>query len=313
MWIEFCLSILLLTQINCKTDFDNYEDHTTFDDEIIDDENITENCGIMSKASGLIQGGDFSSRHDFPWMASISTLNNKGIWLHKGSGSLISRKHVIVKARSVSFLDNEKNWIPLSTDRVKIYLGTTKHADARDEGSIEVGVRKIKNYRNARKVSSAFSIFNFAVITLDRNVKFNDFIKPICLWNLDETFENELIDKSAYAVGYGVDESGEVSHIRKHVRVTITSDSTCRNDYKDEIDAGKDSKFFCIISIESDKTPCHFDSQLYVKVDDVWYLKGILCSARMYMGFKICAVSYPVLAEDISPYVKWINDEMKKS
>jgi hypothetical protein len=310
MWVKFGLALLFVTASCIR--LDDIEDHTTFEDELTDDGDDSTTCGVMSQSSGLIQGGDFSSRHDFPWMAVISTLSDKGEWRHKGSGSLISRKHVIAKARSVSFLDTYRNWIPLTVDRVKIYLGTTKHADASEDGAVEAAVAAIHNYPNARKVSSAFSIFNFAVITLTNDVTFSDFIKPICLWTLDETFENELIDRSAYAVGYGVDESGSVSHTRKHTRVTITSDSTCRNDFREEIEVGRDSKFFCIIAIESERdSPCHFDSQLYVKVDNVWYLKGILCSARMYMGFKVCAVSYPVLAEDITPYVEWINDKIK--
>lgn len=316
MWSKLCFVALLLNCVrsesnNSKSQNINFiEDHTVYEDELsVDSKN--DMCGIMSQSSGLIQGGNFSQRHDFPWMAVITTVNNYGIWSHKGSGSLISSKHVIAKARSVSFLDTHKYWIPFSADRVQIYLGTTKPDYLSEEGSLKVSVASIQVYPNARKIS-AFSIFNFALITLENYVTFNDFIKPICLWNFDENFENELIDKAAYAVGYGVDESGSVSHTRKHTRVTITSESACMNEFREEIEAGRESKLFCIIAIESDKdSPCHYDSQLYVKIDSVWYLKGILCSARMYMGFRVCAVSYPILAEDISPYVDWINERIR--
>lgn len=311
MWRIFILIFILKFSSSLRIqDYSelNVEDFTIAVDTV---DEITSNCGIISGPTGLIQGGNFSRRHEFPWIAIIA-VESHGLKIHKGSGSLISSRHVIVKARAVSILDDTQKWIPVSPEKVEIFLGTTKFGDLSDAGALKVGVQKIQNYPNARKISSSFSIFNFAVVTLDQNVTFNDFIRPICLWNIESDFENEIIGKVAYAVGYGVDKNGIVSLTRKHVSITIIDDSTCRYDYKYELEQGKESKFFCILGTDDNNNgPCHYDSQLYIKVQSTWYLKGILCSARMYLGNKICAVSYPILVEDISSYVEWIYDEIK--
>ncbi|CAG9806633.1 unnamed protein product [Chironomus riparius] len=311
MWKIFCcIFILSSSKISCLQDLSEFalEDHTV--DINAEDEIISE-CGAISEPTGLIQGGNYSQRNEFPWMAIISVESHR-IKSHKGSGSLISKRHIIAKARAVSTLESTRLWKPVDPKNVEIYLGTKKFADLSAEGSLKVGALKIQSYPNARKVSISFSIFNFAVITLDQDISFNDFIRPICLWNFDADFEKEIIGKTTYAVGYGVDETGAISLKRKHASTTITDDATCQYEYNTELEQGSESKFFCILGTDNNNNgPCHYDSQLYIKVMSTWYLKGIMCSARMYFGFKICAVSYPILVEDISPYVEWINKEIK--
>jgi len=311
MWmIILCIIFLNSSKIFGLQDLSEFtlEDHTV---DVNAEDEINSECGVISGSSGLIQGGNYSQRNEFPWMAIISVETHR-IKSHKGSGSLISKRHVIVKARAVSTLESSRLWKPVDPKHVEIYLGTKRFGDLSAEGSLKVGASKIQNYPNARKVSISFSIFNFAVITLDQDISFNDFIRPICLWNFDADFEKEIIGKITYAVGYGVDETGAISLKRKHVSTTITDDETCQFEYSTELEQGSESKFFCILGTDNNNNgPCHYDSQLYIKVQSAWYLKGIMCSARMYFGFKICAVSYPILVEDISPYVEWINKELK--
>lgn len=309
MWFtNCCLFVTCLSVVACLQDLsESTVEDSTIEDGLVDD--IGSECGVISEPSGLIQGGNFSRRHEFPWIAIISVEEN-GLKSHKGSGSLVSKRHVVVKARAVSTLDDQRNWIAVDPKHVEIHLGMTMFNEIADKGSLRVGVSRIQNYPNAKKVSSSFSIFNFAVITLDQDVTFNEFIKPICLWSFDSDFENEIVGKVTYAVGYGVDKNGHVSLTRKHVSSTITDDKACQSNYKTELEQAKDSKFFCILG--AGDGPCHYDSQLYMKVQSTWYLKGILCSARMYLGFRVCAVSYPILVEDILPFVDWISEQIKE-
>jgi hypothetical protein len=268
-------------------------------------------CGVMSESAGLIQGGYFSKQDQFPWIAIISIKNeSNSFWDQNGSGSLISRRHVLVKSRYVATLDKNEQYVPKSTENIQIFLGTTKYNNLSQEGSIKIGVSKIRLYPHTRKVARSFSVFNFAILTLKDDVTFNDFIKPVCLWN-NQLNSRMYPGQQLMAVGYGRDLTGKISKIRKHVPVQLTSSNECEKEYIDLLPQIKETRFFCIKEIVEDHGPCKFDTQLYVKIDSTWYLKGEMIAARTDVNTLQCYSKFPVAVEDISPYVDWIEQEIK--
>lgn len=268
-------------------------------------------CGVMSKSAGLIQGGQGSRQNQFPWIAIVSVKDESDQWDQNGSGSLISRRHVLAKSRYVATLDENNKYVPISADNVEIYLGTTKYGDLSQIGSKKVGVSKIKLYSESRRLDAGWSIYNFAILTLERNVIFNDFIKPVCLWNSDVN-QKMYPGQQMMVVGYGRDLSGQISKIRKHVPVQITNSTDCATEYKDGLSDMYESSFFCVKEVVKDHGPCKFDTQLYVKVDSVWYLRGELVTARINPDTLFCEVSFPIAVENIEPYVNWIYRHIKK-
>ncbi|KAL7023925.1 hypothetical protein ACKWTF_012844 [Chironomus riparius] len=268
-------------------------------------------CGVMSASSGLIQGGFYSKQDQFPWIAIISIKNeSNSLWDHNGSGSLVSRRHVLVKSLYVSTIDDNNQYVPISTENVQIFLGTTIYNNLNQEGSIKIGVNNIRLYPHTRKVPGGFSIFNFAILTLKHDVTISDFIKPVCLWN-NQLNSRMYPGQQMVVVGYGRDLTGQISNIRKHVPVQITSSDSCATEYEKELSLIKESRFFCIKEIVKDHGPCKFDSQLYVKIDSAWYLKGEMVTAVIDFDTLQCFPSLPVIAEDIEPYVDWIEQEIK--
>lgn len=281
-----------------------------FGAKIIFEENFDQ-CGVMSASSGLIQGGYYSTQNQFPWIAIISIKNEStNIWDQNGSGSLISRRHVLVKSRYISKFDKYEQYVPISTENIKIFLGTTKYNDLSQEGSIKIGVSKIRLYPHARRIVPGFSVFNFAILTLEDDVNFSDFIRPVCLWR-NELNSRMYPGQQMMAVGYGRDLSGQISKTRKHVPVQVTSTDECSIEYKDELTQTKESRFFCIKEILADHGPCKFDTQLYVKIDSAWYLRGEMISSRTNNETLQCYPSFPVAVEDIAPYIDWIDQEIK--
>ncbi|XP_070498218.1 CLIP domain-containing serine protease B9-like [Chironomus tepperi] len=268
-------------------------------------------CGVMSSSAGLIQGGYYSKQNQFPWIAIISIKNESDdSWDQNGSGSLISRRHVLVKSRYISTLDENEQYMPMSTENIQIILGTTKYDDLSQEGSVKVGVSKIRLYPHTKRIARGFSVFNFAILTLAGDVTFSDYIKPVCLWN------NQLNSKmhpgqQMMAVGYGRDLTGQISKTRKHVSVQVTSSNECATEYEDVLTQTKESRFFCVKEIMKDHGPCKFDTQLYVKIDSTWYLRGEMISSRIDLDTLQCYTSYPIAVEDISPYFDWIGEEIK--
>jgi hypothetical protein len=267
------------------------------------------NCGIMSISAGLVQGGELSKQNQFPWMAVIKVLNDD-VWSHLGSGSLVTQKHVIASSASVSYLDDSNNHIPVETDRVKIQLGTTKYDDLSEAGSMEVNVAKIINHRNSRKVQPALRINKLSVITLDREITFTEFIRPICLWPFGDDL-SDIVGREAYAVGYGSDHTGKDSLTRKHVRMTITDDEEnddCQNTFNEQLVFKNETKFFCAKSDESEG-PCHRDTLLFMKIGANWYLKAISSTVKLFRN-GTCNNEAPTLYEDNAQFVPWILNQI---
>lgn len=274
--------------------------------------NITVNpfseCGIMSSTSGLVQGGKFSSRNQFPWSAIIATdLKLNGVFTHFGSGSLISSKHVIASSGGVSYLDGGNYLIPLSTRRVKVILGTTKF-DLSQPEVMKVGVEKIVNNREARKLLPSLYIYRISIVVLEHDVMFTEFIRPVCIGSFGPN-SIQFIENYAFAVGYGTDETGEYSLTRKHVRMTMTS---CENFYDDLLLMrnlfAKDLRLFCATG-NGMEGPCYKDNSFYIKSSSKWFLKGIL-TAVIKDGNGTCSVERSVMYEDVSSSIEWIQTQI---
>jgi hypothetical protein len=262
-------------------------------------------CGIMSQSAGLIHGGELSKRDQFPWMAIIS-VRSAGLWAHTGSGSLISHRHVLAHAISVSYFDEAQDLFPVSTDRVKVLLGTTEYNNLEEEGSLEVDVIKISNHPSARGAFSSLEVNAISVITLDQNLTFTQYIRPVCLWPFHSEL-SELAGREAFAVGYGRDQVGVDILTRKQLRVTIQT--TCSGYYDEELQFQNETRLFCAKGNDEEGGPCYRDIQLYMKVGYSWFIKGFLATTYNYNN-GTCSIGYPYLYEDVEPNVSVIKSLM---
>jgi len=156
-------------------------------------------CGMMHQSAGLVQGGNFSTRVQFPWIASIM-LETYRRYEHKGSGT---SKHILSTASSVANVDPQsKRLTQKSFGNLKILLGTIEYGSA--------GISKIVIHLNAR--SDRPNIADLVVIFLLMEIPSSNFISPICLWTSGGDLQ---VDRVAYSVGCAN------SEIRKHVAVTV--------------------------------------------------------------------------------------------
>lgn len=261
-------------------------------------------CGIMSSSSGLIQGGQLSARVEFPWIVAIF-MRTESEYKHKGSGSLITAKHVLAKAYSVASKDEDKKYRVQESDKLKLFFGTIKYEELSEIGAIMIDdVEKVIVHPQAHEHSDGvFDISDIAVIFLKDEILFSDFIRPICLKSFGEA---PVVGENVYGVGYGDDETGKPSGERKHLVMTILSEKRCKRFYDDELANAQESKFFCTLSKDI-STPCTDDSPLYAKSDGKWYLRG-MSSAAMTHPNGTCRSFNPILYEDISGFVQWIEN-----
>lgn len=269
-----------------------------------------ESCGIMSESAGLVQGGEKSKAVQFPWITTIFT-RYMGVYLFAGSGSIISSKHVLCAANSVAHenydeetgeLDEKDNYIPYVGQNVKLILGSINYKGLNESYSQTINrVDKVILHPNLKGTKPR--IANIAILKLKTPINFTQYIKPVCLWSFDNSraISNQQI---FYAVGYGVDDSGSVSIIRKHMALTKQNDEFCKRFYRKGFRSGD---FFCAKG--NGETPCKNDKPLYTKIDGQWYLKAMSSMFRIFKN-NTCSLRAPVLYEDLGLYSSWIQQQV---
>jgi hypothetical protein len=259
-------------------------------------------CGVMSSSSGLIQKGKFSSKSEFPWMASI--VVNFGF---NSSGALISRKHVVTRAQAVGYWNDDKTkFTAIITSRIKIYLGSLQHVSDQNV----FNAQEIILHPNIKGVDEA-QTNNIAIIVLSSSVEFSDFIRPVCLWTFSDDL-NLIENLPIYAVGYGNDENGIVTNVRKHAKVILMDQNECEEKYSKWLkNFLSENKAFCVIG-DDNGSPCEYDECLFVKFNGKWYLRGIYIRSWIYPnGSCYVGPSKPFLYHDIATNIKWIENIIK--
>jgi hypothetical protein len=219
---------------------------------------------------------------------------------YNSSGALISRKHVLTRAGVVGYW-NDGQTLAAQTWRYKIYLGSLQHVSKKNV----FNAQEIILHPNIKYVDEA-STNNIGIIVLSSPVEFSDFIRPVCLWTFSDDL-NLIKNLPIYAVGYGNDENGIVSNVRKHAKVTLMDQNECEEKYSEVKNFLSVNKFFCVIGDENGN-PCNYDQCLFVKFNGKWFLRGFLLRMFFYSN-RSCRVgpSNPFLYHDIATNIKWIE------
>lgn len=263
--------------------------------------NFNDDCGMMSQATGLIGGGEFSTRKEFPWVASI-VIKNGGF---NSTGVLVSNRHVITDPIGVSGWNKDLNkLVPNELSRVKVYFAALQDG----ESNTYFDVVKIILHPQLRSVDDT-RINDVAVVTLDRPVKYNEFIRPICLWSGSDDL-NLIKNSPIYAVGYGRDDTGEYSKVKKHAKVTLADQDDCEKYYSKYQNFFSQTKAFCVYG-SAKGVPCERDVYLFVKYLDRWFIRGILKRFPVHDNIRACKSNEPFLYEDDAKHVKWIQTQIE--
>jgi hypothetical protein len=187
------------------------------------------------------------------------------------------------------------------------YFGITKLSITNDPGTVFIdgttGIKKIVLYPGARahdNLKELLSINNLAVIFLKNSIQFSKLIPPVCLWKFN-TKASEQVGQIAYGVGYGWDEDGYVTEIRKFAQMTITDGDECkRSRWSEWIENTSGLEYFCAKG-DDNNFAFQYDNPLYMKINGKWYLRGLMIAIRF-------APPRMMLYEDQSAkFVNWIS------
>lgn len=144
---------------------------------------------------------------------------------------------------------------------------------------------------------------DIALLELDEELTFTDYIQPICLWDsLTEPWKN-----NGYAVGYGKSEDLTKLHenIAKKINIPFQSQEECFIKEPELASLGS-NRTFCAGAADGTGV-CLGDSGggLFIYANNVVYLRGIVSSSLIKNG--ACDVNNYAIFTNVLKYTSWIK------
>ncbi|KAK9751273.1 Trypsin [Popillia japonica] len=264
--------------------------------------NKTVQCGLKTQVRTLVYNGKRGEEF-WPWHVAIMLLKTDKFEYHCG-GTLVSSKSVLTAAHCVTVLRTEKI---IDKDLFLLYLGLT---DISDPGPyFKVGLVKDIIIHNEFEPLRYFN--DLAIVKID--IEFNDFIKPICLWDGDLAITS-LIGQYGTVVGWRINRSNETVHDLVEAKMPIVGLESCLYDDRNFFSQYTSPTTFCAGGPNGTGI-CGGDSggaivfpRQNTQIDkDIWYIRGIV-SVTPLDAESVCNTKRYVVFTDVARHLAWIKD-----
>lgn len=198
------------------------DEHEQDDEDLSHEQDDDVVCGIpkVPNFSSRIVGGTTSPRGQFPWIVAYFDVNKKGIPQFLCGGSLVSRKiqalyclnlfsiivffidhHVVSAAHCIQEKSSTK--IRQASNAI-LYIGKSNLETDQERGHQKVGAKKIIMHPEYDAFESLYDA-DISIFVLNRKISYSEFIRPICLWNLNG-YLDDIVNEYGTIVGWGTDE-----------------------------------------------------------------------------------------------------------
>ncbi|KAK4881496.1 hypothetical protein RN001_004815 [Aquatica leii] len=249
------------------------------DDNLLPDNTL---CGYqVTQRDNRIVGGDISDIYEFPWMVALKYKKYDGSdGGFRCGGTLINKNHVLTAAQCLHIKGYN-----LTEARLGEWRISTNEDCIQDTASDKVCADKVIDLKIVNEIPHPFYSIksgnnDIALLTLETNLKFTDFVRPICLppADLPEPEPGSLLDIS----GWGFTEEGKPSDYKKKVKIPMLSNARCKEVFTDYTHINPNQ---ACAGGEDGKDACHGDAggplmTVFEKSDnndeDQWYQEGII-------------------------------------
>jgi len=183
-----------------------------------------------------------------------------------------------------------------------IMLGVHNYKKSHELGRISIGVKSINVHKSWNTDVPSYDA-DIAILELVNEVKFSNYIQPICLTDDD----SEVAEASqATVVGFGNNENGTLSDIANKLEISTSNYHSCASiSFKHQTFAS--ARTFCGGTVDG-RGVCLGDSGsgVYVLHDDTFYLRGIV-SASLINNKNECDTHQQAVFTDVTQFYDWIK------
>ncbi|XP_026822722.1 transmembrane protease serine 9-like [Rhopalosiphum maidis] len=247
-------------------------------------------CGLKNgpQDQERIVGGQNADPGEWPWIVAIFNSGR-----HFCGGSLIDDTHVLTAAHCVAHMSS---W---DVARLTVNLGDYNIKSKTDVKHME---RKIKRVVRHKGFDQRTLYNDIALLTLDKPVKFDKQVHPICL----PTSRSMYAGHTATVIGWGsLKESGPQPAILQKVNVPVWTNQECKFKYGAAAPGGIVDHFLCAGKAARDS--CSGDSGGPLMLNDgKWTQVGIVS-----WGIGCGKGQYPGVYTRVTSFMNWITRNLK--
>jgi secreted trypsin-like serine protease len=131
-------------------------------------------CGKKFISTGLIVGGTYSARGQWPWMAALYMKSTRK---YMCGGSLVSKSHVVTAAHCVQ---QKGTPIKMNSAELSVLLGKYDLSSNNEQESVIKDVKLVVVHPDWRFDDVKYDA-DISILFLNGDVAFSEYIAPVCL------------------------------------------------------------------------------------------------------------------------------------
>ncbi|XP_066245747.1 serine protease easter-like [Euwallacea similis] len=276
----------------------------------------TDVCGTGT--INRIYGGEKAQLDEFPWMALVEYERPNGQRGFYCGGVLISSRYVLTAAHCLKGKDLPPNWKIISVRLGEYNTDTEEDCITTQDGQTQCAPPAVDVAVDERVAHESYNPFDanqyhdIALLRLIRNVKFSDYVKPICLPQVPTLQSKSYVNKNLIVAGWGKTENSSESNIKLKLEVPVNTHETCSNTYSQanvRLGAGQ----LCAGG-KKGRDSCRGDSGGPLMTMDAtpdgeinWYSIGVVSFGPSPCGMQ----NWPGVYTKVANYVPWIVGKLK--
>ncbi|KAJ0171703.1 hypothetical protein K1T71_012466 [Dendrolimus kikuchii] len=271
-------------------------------------------CGYDSSLGDKIFGGKAVSIDKYPWLVLIAWLKNKDdkFGFNYCGGGLISARYVLTAAHCFYSKQLIINAIINVTLGDYDFINEGKDCVEAETGSLVCTEGEVKVQGERYIIHPEYDITSrkndIALIKLEENAPFTDFIRPICLPTVDVTLKPPE-QTTLNVAGWGAIETQPASHVKLEIEVPYVPLEQCKRAFSESgRRIGLWDRQLCAGG-EGGKDTCHGDSggPLIYENGRISEVVGVVSFGPKPNSKSQCYVDQvPGVYTNVYPYLDWI-------
>uniref|UniRef100_A0A1Q3FNW4 Putative trypsin-like serine protease n=1 Tax=Culex tarsalis TaxID=7177 RepID=A0A1Q3FNW4_CULTA len=244
-----------------------------------------------------IIGGVNAKSGEIPWHVAIYVEDQ-----YQCGGSIISSRSILTAAHC---LTKENTNETLEADLLRVYIGIVNLANKNDHFYHRASSAVLHpDYNSAQHTT------DIGILKLTRDIIFNNFIKPVCLYG-NTTDISAFYNRYGKVAGWGMNRNGVVSNVLNYLDMPVVSQKKCSQtnvQYNTVLAYGES---FCAGHADGNSV-CNGDSGGGLVFTDNYrfYLRGIVSISAQKRNQLMCDPNRYSVFTDVSKFLKWIRQNM---